>query len=82
MVTPLSLRQLADRTGWSHMAVGFYLNGGRLPSPDRFDTFITLLGADEAERAALRAARQRLAAATRATGPTSDPLVVGLQQLS
>lgn len=58
---PLSLRQIADRAGCSHVAVGFYLNGSRLPSPVRLGALVALLGADADEGRALMDAQQRIA---------------------
>lgn len=61
---PLPYRQIADLTGLSLGAVGSYLAGVRVPSDARFYRLVEVLGADPAERAALAAARRRLAART------------------
>src|SRR5437899_1861650 len=57
---PLSYRELAARTGWSHSTIGEYLAGRVLPPTDRFDALIRLLGAAPAEQGALAAARDRV----------------------
>lgn len=57
---PLSYRELAAATGWSHGIVGEYLAGRVLPPTDRFDTLVRLLGATPAEQGALATARDRV----------------------
>ncbi len=57
---PLTYRQLAARTGWSHGIIGEYLAGRVLPPTDRFDDLVRLLGATPAEQLALAAARDRV----------------------
>ncbi|MDG6110279.1 tetratricopeptide repeat protein [Dactylosporangium aurantiacum] len=57
---PLTYRQLAARTGWSHGIIGEYLAGRVLPPTDRFDVLVRLLGAAAAEQAALASARDRV----------------------
>ncbi|MEV0129147.1 tetratricopeptide repeat protein [Dactylosporangium sp. NPDC050688] len=57
---PLTYRQLAARTGWSHGIIGEYLAGRVLPPTDRFDDLVRLLGATPAEQAALASARDRV----------------------
>ncbi len=57
---PLTYRDLAHQTGWSHGIVGQYLAGKVLPPTDRFDTLIRLLGAAPAEQGALATARDRV----------------------
>src|SRR5947207_11076631 len=71
--TPLTYRELATRTGWSHAIVGQYLSGNVLPPTDRFDTLVRLLGAAPAEQGALATARDRVQEARRA-GRTSEPV--------
>ena len=57
---PLTYRQLAARTGWSHGIIGEYLAGRVLPPTDRFDDLVRLLGATPAEQVALASARDRV----------------------
>ncbi|MFC4041626.1 tetratricopeptide repeat protein [Dactylosporangium siamense] len=57
---PLTYRQLAARTGWSHGIIGEYLAGRVLPPTDRFDDLVRLLGATPSEQAALASARDRV----------------------
>ncbi|WP_327011530.1 tetratricopeptide repeat protein [Dactylosporangium sp. NBC_01737] len=57
---PLTYRQLAARTGWSHGIIGEYLAGRVLPPTDRFDALVRLLGATPAEQVALASARDRV----------------------
>jgi len=64
----LTYRQIAVRTGWSVSAVGAYFSGARVPRPARLRELLDLLGATEAERAALTAARARLGSGGRSGG--------------
>lgn len=64
----LTYRQIAARTGWSVSAVGSYFSGVRVPRPARLRELLDLLGATEAERAALAAARARLASTGQPSG--------------
>jgi tetratricopeptide (TPR) repeat protein len=57
---PLSYREIAAATGWSHGIVGEYLAGRVLPPTDRFDTLVRLLGATPGEQGALATARDRV----------------------
>ncbi|MEV4516126.1 helix-turn-helix domain-containing protein, partial [Dactylosporangium sp. NPDC049525] len=57
---PLTYRQLAALTGWSHGIIGEYLAGRVLPPTDRFDDLVRLLGATPAEQIALASARDRV----------------------
>jgi transcriptional regulator with XRE-family HTH domain len=57
---PLTYRQLAARTGWSHAIIGEYLAGTALPPTDRFDHLVHVLGATSEELGALAAARDRV----------------------
>ncbi|HEU5108265.1 MAG TPA: tetratricopeptide repeat protein [Micromonosporaceae bacterium] len=58
--TPLTYRELAAKTGWSHSAIGLYFKGQALPPTDRFDALVQLLGATPAEQRALATARDRI----------------------
>ena len=58
--SPLSYRELAAKTGWSHSAIGVYLNGQALAPTNRFDMLIQLLGANPAEQRLLATARDRI----------------------
>ncbi|MEV6304866.1 tetratricopeptide repeat protein [Actinoplanes sp. NPDC051861] len=55
--SPLTYRELAAKTGWSHGIIGEYLAGRVLPPTDRFDVLIRLLGATPAEQGLLATAR-------------------------
>jgi transcriptional regulator with XRE-family HTH domain len=57
---PLTYRELAAKTGWSHGIIGAYLTGKVLPPTDRFDVLIRLLGATAAELGALATGRDRV----------------------
>src|SRR6185436_6756179 len=67
---PLSYRDMAAATGWSHGIIGEYLGGRVLPPTDRFDALIRLLGATPAEQGALATARDRVEEHRRRTLPT------------
>jgi hypothetical protein len=54
---PLTYRELAAKTGWSHGIIGEYLTGRVLPPTDRFDVLVRLLGATPAEQGWLATAR-------------------------
>lgn len=58
--SPLTYRELAATTGWSHGVIGGYFAGTTLPPTDRFDVLIRLLGANPAEQGALATARDRV----------------------
>ena len=58
--SPLSYRELAARTGWAYGSFRGYFRGDVLPPADRLDTVLQLLGATDAEQAALATARDRL----------------------
>jgi len=58
--SPLSYRELAAKTGWSHSAIGVYLSGQALAPTNRFDVLIQLLGASPAEQRLLATARDRI----------------------
>jgi tetratricopeptide (TPR) repeat protein len=70
-VPPLTYRQLAARTGWSHGIIGEYLAGRVLPPTDRFDDLVRLLGATPAEQTALASARDRVEE-QRTAAPAAD----------
>jgi tetratricopeptide (TPR) repeat protein len=55
--TPLTYRELAGKTGWSHGILGEYFTGRVLPPTERFDVLIRLLGATPAEQGWLATAR-------------------------
>jgi tetratricopeptide (TPR) repeat protein len=57
---PLTYRDLAARTGWSHSTVGVYLSGQALAPTDRFDVLLQLLGASPDELGVLATARDRV----------------------
>ncbi|MEV0564869.1 helix-turn-helix transcriptional regulator [Dactylosporangium sp. NPDC050588] len=63
---PLTYRELAARTGWSHSSIGGYLTGKILPPTDRFDTLVQLLDASPDELDALADARDRIEERSRA----------------
>jgi tetratricopeptide (TPR) repeat protein len=54
---PLTYRELAAKTGWSHGIIGEYFAGRVLPPTDRFDVLVRLLGATPAEQGRLATAR-------------------------
>jgi tetratricopeptide (TPR) repeat protein len=54
---PLSYRELAARTGWSHGILGRYFSGASLPPTDRLDTLTRLLGASPTEQGELATIR-------------------------
>jgi tetratricopeptide (TPR) repeat protein/transcriptional regulator with XRE-family HTH domain len=56
----LTYRELAERTGWSQAAVAEYFTAHTLPSTDRFDALLEVLGAAPAELRALADARDRV----------------------
>ncbi|MDG6104854.1 tetratricopeptide repeat protein [Dactylosporangium aurantiacum] len=56
---PLTYRELAGRTGWSHGSIGGYFTGKILPPTDRFDALVQLLDASPDELGALADARDR-----------------------
>jgi tetratricopeptide (TPR) repeat protein len=62
----LTYRELATKTGWSVGVIGGYFSGKVLPSTNRFDTLVRLLGATPAEQGALATARDRVADRDRA----------------
>lgn len=68
--TPLTYRQLAAKTGWSHGTIGEYFAGNILPSTERFDILTRLLGATGVEQGALATARDRVEEGRRHTNPT------------
>ncbi|MEO3746477.1 tetratricopeptide repeat protein [Plantactinospora sp. B5E13] len=70
--TPLTYRQLAARTGWSHGVIGEYFAGNILPSTERFDVLIRLLGATGAEQGALATARDRVEERRRQLEPADE----------
>jgi tetratricopeptide (TPR) repeat protein/transcriptional regulator with XRE-family HTH domain len=57
---PLTYRELATRTGWSHGSIGWYFTGKVLPPTDRFDTLVQILGATLAEQGVLATVRDRV----------------------
>ena len=63
---PLTYRELAARTGWSHGIIGAYLTGKVLPPTDRFDILVRMLGATAAEQRPLATARDRVEEVQRA----------------
>ncbi|MEV4509785.1 tetratricopeptide repeat protein [Dactylosporangium sp. NPDC049525] len=63
---PLTYRELAGRTGWSHGSIGGYFTGKILPPTDRFDALVQLLDAAPDELGALADARDRAAEHSRA----------------
>jgi tetratricopeptide (TPR) repeat protein len=66
---PVTYRELAAATGWSHGIVGDYLSGKVLPPTDRFDVLIRLLGATPAEQGRLATARDRVEESRRPATP-------------
>jgi tetratricopeptide (TPR) repeat protein len=56
----LTYRDLAERTGWSLTSIAEYFTAKRLPSTERFDALLVLLGADPTEQGALASARDRV----------------------
>lgn len=69
--SPLTYRELAARTGWSHTAIGEYFTARTLPPTDRLDALLALLGAAPPEQRALATARDRVEEATRRSrGPS------------
>lgn len=58
--SPLTVRDLASRSGYAIGAISQYLSGRTLPAIDRFDVLIRLLGASPAEQHALATARDRV----------------------
>ena len=58
--TPLTYRELAQRTGWSRAAIAEYFTGRTLPPTDRLDALLKALGATAGELHALADARDRL----------------------
>jgi tetratricopeptide (TPR) repeat protein len=64
-VPELTYRELAAKTGWSIGIIAGYLTGRTLPPTDRFDIFITLLGASPAEQGLLATLRDRVAESRR-----------------
>jgi tetratricopeptide (TPR) repeat protein/transcriptional regulator with XRE-family HTH domain len=74
---PLTYRELAGRTGWSHGSIGGYFTGKILPPTDRFDALVQLLDAAPDELGALADARDRAEEHSRAddrsrAGPPGD----------
>ncbi|MEU0559843.1 tetratricopeptide repeat protein [Dactylosporangium sp. NPDC006015] len=57
---PLTYRELAGRTGWSHGSIGGYLTGKIVPPADRFDELVQLLDVAPEELGALADARDRV----------------------
>jgi transcriptional regulator with XRE-family HTH domain len=55
----LTYRELASRTGWSLGIIAQYFSGKTMPSIDRFDVLIRVLGASPAEQGAMATARDR-----------------------
>jgi tetratricopeptide (TPR) repeat protein/transcriptional regulator with XRE-family HTH domain len=69
-IAPLTVRELASRSGYSRGAVAEYLSGRTLAPTDRFDVLVGLLGASTVEQGALATARDRVEERRRArTGP-------------
>lgn len=58
--SPLTVREIASRSGYATGAISQYLSGRTLPPLDRFDVLIRLLGASSAEQRALATARDRV----------------------
>ncbi|WP_189081897.1 ATP-binding protein [Mangrovihabitans endophyticus] len=65
---PLTYRELAAKTGWSHGIIGEYFAGRVLPPTDRFDVLVRLLGATPAEQGWLATARDVVEEHRRAGG--------------
>lgn len=57
---PLTYRELAERTGWSHGIVGEYFAGRVLPPSGRFDLLVRLLGATATELGSLATLRDQV----------------------
>jgi tetratricopeptide (TPR) repeat protein len=55
----LTYREIADRTGWSVSVIGGYFTGVKLPSTERFDELVRLLGARPPEQGVLASAWER-----------------------
>jgi len=58
--SPLTVRELAARSGYATGAISQYLSGRTLPPTDRFDVLTGLLGAGPVEQHALATARDRV----------------------
>jgi tetratricopeptide (TPR) repeat protein len=58
--TELTYRELAARTGYAHGVIGDYFTGKILPSTDRLDVLVALLGATGEEQRAFATARDRI----------------------
>ena len=58
----LTYREMSERTGWSVSVVGGYFTGVKLPSTERFDELVLMLGARPHERGLLATAWERAAA--------------------
>ncbi|HET7016151.1 MAG TPA: tetratricopeptide repeat protein [Streptosporangiaceae bacterium] len=58
--TELTYRELAARSGYARGVIGDYFTGKVLPSTDRLDVLLGLLGASGEEKRALASARDRL----------------------
>ncbi|MER7244252.1 helix-turn-helix transcriptional regulator [Kribbella sp. NPDC000426] len=63
LARPRSLRVLAELTGIPRATIQAWLQGTRLPSPDRLDLLIRAVGATAPERAAVARAAKRLSSA-------------------
>lgn len=73
----LTYQQVADLAGWSVAVTGEYLTGAKLPSTDRFDELVRLLGARPHEQGPLATARERVADEVRMAGAerAADPFM-------
>ena len=70
---PITYRDLAKRTGWSHATCGNYLNGRTLASRDRFEVLVDLFDLPPRLRRELLAARDRVEDLRRGHVQTSRP---------
>jgi tetratricopeptide (TPR) repeat protein len=59
----LTYQEISGRTGWSVSVIGGYFTGVKLPSTERFDELVRLLGARPQEQGVLASARERAAVA-------------------
>lgn len=58
--TELTYRELAARSGYAHGVIGDYFTGKILPSTDRLDVLVALLGATGEEQRAFATVRDRI----------------------
>jgi tetratricopeptide (TPR) repeat protein/transcriptional regulator with XRE-family HTH domain len=72
--SPLTYREVAAKTGWALGTVGEYFSGKSLPSTDRLDILVRLLGANPAEQGMLATARDQVEERRRhSAAPAAQP---------